>query len=87
MDMCYCNKPGGLSICVMIDGDRDNDGNITTCHEMTVIFRKTYAWGLSPIGGIYCPRCIRERIYRIAPENWDKVNAKYCGNRLTIQEE
>lgn len=84
MDMCYCDKPGGLRVYVMVDGDRDDDGNLTAVHEMTVTFRKTYAWGFSPIGGIYCPRCIRERRYRIRPERWAAVNAKYCRGELDI---
>lgn len=84
MDKCYCNKPGGIRVCVMVDGDRDNNGNLTTVHEMEIVFRKTYEWGFSPIGGIYCPRCIRERRYSISPERWAAVNAKYCRNELDL---
>ncbi len=84
MDMHYYMAPGGLTVCVMVDGDRDEAGNLTTCHEMTVVFRKTYAWGFSPIGGIYCPRCIRERRYRIPPERWTAVNRKYCLGTLNV---
>lgn len=83
MDMYYFTKPGGLSIHVMIDGDRDDDGNLTACHEMTVTFRKAFAKGFRPIGGAYCPRCVRERHYRIAPERWQYVNAKYCHGQLS----
>ena len=84
MDMYYFTKLGGLSIHVMIDGDRDDDGNLTACHEMTVTFRKAFAKGFRPIGGAYCPRCVRERHYRIAPERWEAVNRKYCRGELVI---
>lgn len=84
MDMYYFTKPGGLSIHVMIDGDRDDDGNLTACHEMTVIFRKSFAMGLCLKGGGICHRCIRERYYRIAPERWEAVNRKYCRGELDI---
>ena len=84
MDMCYVTKNNGMSICVMIDGERDTDGNITTCHDMTVTFRKSYTKGFYPIGGTYCPRCIRERHYRIPPEKWETVNKKYCHGELEI---
>lgn len=84
MDMCYVTKNNGLRACVMIDGDRDDDGNITTVHTMYVIFSKRYTRGFYPIGGTYCPRCIRERRYQIPPEKWAAVNAKYCHGELEI---
>ena len=84
MDMCYVTKNNGLRVCVMIDGDRDDDGNITTVHTMYVIFSKRYTRGFYPIGGTYCPRCIRERRYRIPQERWAAVNAKYCHGELEI---
>lgn len=84
MDMYHFTKNNGLSVCVMIDGERDNDGNLTECHSMIVIFRKRYTRGFYPIGGTYCPRCIRERRYHIAPEHWETVNKKYCDGKLEI---
>ena len=84
MDMCYFTRPSGMSICVMVDGDEDDDGNLTACHDMTVTFRKAFAKGFHPIVGTYCPRCVRERHYRIAPERWEAVNRKYCRGELTI---
>ena len=84
MDMYYFTKPGGLSIHVWIDGDRDDDGNLTACHKMTVMFRKSLPRGLGLKGGGYCHRCIRERYYRIAPERWQYVNDKYCHGELDI---
>ena len=35
MDMYYFTKPGGLSIHVMIDGDRDDDGNLRILYGHT----------------------------------------------------
>lgn len=84
MDMHYYIAPGGLRVCVMVDGDRDEDGNITTVHAMYVIFRKRYTRGFNPIGGTFCPRCVRERRYWIPPERWEAVNRKYCRGELTI---
>lgn len=84
MDMHYYIAPGGLQICVMIDGDRDDEGNITACHNMYVIFRKRYTRGFYPIGGTYCSSCIRERRYLIPPERWETVNRKYCLGTLDI---
>ena len=84
MDMCYVTKNNGMTICVMIDGDRDDNGNITSCHEMLVIFLKRYTRGFNPIGGTYCPSCIRERRYQIPPEKWETVNKKYCHGELEI---
>lgn len=84
MDMHYYIAPGGLQICVMIDGDRDDEGNITACHAMYVIFRKRYTRGFYPISGAYCSSCIRERRYLIPPERWEAVNRKYCCGKLDI---
>lgn len=84
MDMCYFTRPGGMSICVMVEGDRDDAGNLTACHDMTVTFRKAYARGFRPIGGTFCPSCIRERRYWIPPERWEAVNRKYCLGTLNI---
>ena len=84
MDMCYFTRPSGMSICVMVSGDEDDDGKLTACHDMTVTFRKSFARGFYPIGGAYCPRCVRERHYRIPPERWEAVNRKYCRGELGI---
>lgn len=69
MDMHYYIAPGGLRVCVMVDGDRDDDGNITTVHTMYVIFRRRYT---------------RERRYWIPPERWAAVNRKYCLGTLNV---
>lgn len=84
MDMHYYIAPGGLRVCVMVDGDRDDDGNITAVHVMYVIFRKRYTRGFNPIGGTYCSSCIRERRYWIPPERWEAVNRKYCLGTLNV---
>lgn len=84
MDNCKIVTRSGIQVSVMLNGEYDEDGNMITTHEMMIAFRKRFTRGFNPIGSCFCPVAIRERIYRIAPENWDKVNAKYCGNRLTI---
>ena len=84
MDYFRKTLPSGIDVSVMLNGDRDNDGNMVTAHEMLVVFRKTYErHGFKARGCLWCPVARRRRMYRIAPDRWQYVNAKYCDGQLS----
>lgn len=84
MDYFRKTLPSGIDVSVILNGDRDGDGNMVRPHEMLVVFRKTYErHGFKAIGCVWCPVARRRRMYRIAPERWQYVNAKYCDGQLS----
>ena len=84
MDYLRKTLPSGIDVSVMLNGDRDDDGNMTSVHEMIVVFRKTYELhGFKARGCVWCPVAHRRRMYRIAPERWQYVNDKYCDGQLS----
>ena len=84
MDYLRKTLPSGIDVSIILNGDRDADGNLVCVHEMLVIFRKTYKrHGFKPRGCLWRPVALRRRMYRIAPERWQYVNQKYCDGRLS----
>ena len=84
MDYIRKTLPSGIDVSVILDGHRDDDGNMTEVHEMWVVFRKTYErHGFKARGYLWRPVALRRRMYRIAPERWQYVNAKYCDGQLS----
>ena len=86
MDYFRKTLPSGIDVSVILNGDRDdNTGELISTHEMLVVFRKVYRrHGFKARGCLWCPVARRRRMYRIAPERWQYVNAKYCGGELDI---
>ena len=84
MDYLRKTLPSGIDVSIILNGDRDNDGNMTDVHEMLVVFRKVYRrHGFKPRGCLWCPVAHRRRMYRIDPERWQYVNDKYCDGQLS----
>ena len=84
MDYLRKTLPSGIDVSIILNGDRDNDGNLVAVHEMLVVFRKVYRrHGFKPRGCLWCPVAHRRRMYRIAPERWQYVNEKYCDGQLS----
>ena len=84
MDYFRKTLPSGIDVSVMLNGDRDDDGNMVCAHDMLVVFRKTYVRrGFKPRGCVWRSIAHRRRMYRIAPERWRYVNDKYCDGLLS----
>ena len=84
MDYLRKTLPSGIDVSIILNGDRDADGNLVCAHEMLVVFRKVYRrHGFKPRGCLWCPVAHRRRMYRIAPECWQYVNDKYCDGQLS----
>lgn len=84
MDYLRKTLPSGIDVSIILNGDRDADGNLVAVHEMLVVFRKVYRrHGFKPRGCLWCPVAHRRRMYRIAPERWQYVNEKYCDGLLS----
>ena len=84
MDYFRKTLPSGIDVSVILNGDRDADGNMVSPHEMLVVFRKVYRrHGFKPRGCLWCPIAHRRRMYRVAPERWQYVNEKYCDGLLS----
>jgi hypothetical protein len=84
MDYFRKTLPSGIDVSIILNGDRDEDGNMVCPHEMLVVFRKVYRrHGFKPRGCLWCPIAHRRRMYRIAPERWQYVNEKYCDGLLS----
>lgn len=84
MDYLRKTLPSGVDVSIILNGDRDEDGNMVCPHEMLVVFRKTYERrGFKPRGCVWCPIAHRRRMYRIPPERWQYVNDKYCDGLLS----
>ena len=84
MDYFRKTLPSGVDVSIILNGDRDADGNMVAAHEMLVVFRKVYRrHGFKPRGCLWCPIAHRRRMYRIAPERWQYVNDKYCDGLLS----
>ena len=84
MDYLRKTLPSGIDVSIILNGDRDADGNLVCVHEMLVVFRNVYRrHGFKPRGCLWCPVAHRRRMYRIAPERWQYVNDKYCDGQLS----
>ena len=84
MDYLRKTLPSGIDVSIILNGDRDADGNMVSAQEMLVVFRKVYRrHGFKPRGCLWCPVAHRRRMYRIAPERWQYVNDKYCDGLLS----
>ena len=84
MDYLRKTLPSGFDVSIILNGDRDADGNLVSTHEMLVVFRKVYRrHGFKPRGCLWCPIAHRRRMYRIDPERWQYVNEKYCDGQLS----
>lgn len=84
MDYLRKTLPSGIDVSVILNGDRDAMGELTCPHEMLVVFRKVYRrHGFKARGCLWRPVALRRRMYRIAPDRWQYVNAKYCDGQLS----
>lgn len=84
MDYIRKTLPSGIDVSVILNGDRDDQGNLLATHEMLVVFRKTYdRHGFKARGYLWRPVAIRRRMYRIPRERWQYVNKKYCDGQLS----